>query len=110
MTKPKKSKNLIKAVDETTKISKTKGNGILKFLVSTDEKGVLVRYSLAYINTNICNDDNGRVLGYDNDHGYHHRHNMGIVEKVDFVSFEDIANRFDTEWREIHDKHQKQKK
>jgi hypothetical protein len=107
MVKQKKSRKLIKVLDETIKISKKKRNGILKFLVSTDEKSNLVRYSLTYINTNICNEDNGRVLGYDNDHGYHHRHYMGVEEKVDFVSFEDIKNRFEIEWREIHDKNQK---
>jgi hypothetical protein len=40
--------------------------------------------------------DNGRVLGYDNDHGYHHRHYLGIEEKVDFNSFEDVKKRFET--------------
>ena len=32
---------------------------------------------------------------------------MGVEEKVNFISFEDIKDRFQTEWREIHDKHQK---
>ena len=107
MVKQKKSRKLVKLLDEAIKITKKNGNGILKFLAYTDEKGILVRYSLTYINTNICNEDNGRVLGYDNNHGYHHRHYMGIEEKVNFVSFEDIKNRFETEWREIHDKNKK---
>ena len=102
-----KNINLITALDEVFKISQKKGNGILKFLVNTDKNGNLVKYSLTYVNTNICNVDNGRVLGYDNNHGYHHRHIMGKVENVDFISFENIKDRFEAEWREIHDKHQK---
>lgn len=104
---PKKKKELIKVLDETIKISKKKRNGILRFLASTDEKGRLVKYSLSYINPTIFNGDNGRILGYDNGHGYHHRHYMGKEEKVNFVSFEKIKECFEAEWREIHDKHKK---
>jgi len=39
-----------------------------------DAKGKVVRYNLAYINHDIFQRDNGRVLGYDNAHGTHHRH------------------------------------
>ena len=35
--------------------------------------------------------DNGRVLGYDNNHGHHHRHFMGQVEAVEFESYEATA-------------------
>ncbi|WP_256376088.1 hypothetical protein [Zoogloea sp. LCSB751] len=28
-------------------------------------------------------------MGYDNAHGGHHRHYFGVVELVDFVSFEE---------------------
>lgn len=107
MGKGKKIKRHVKAVDETIKILKKKRNGILKFLVNTDMRGNLINYSLAYINPNICHKDNGRVLGYDNKHGYHHKHFMGIEEKINFTTFEDIQNSFETEWREIHDQHQK---
>jgi len=107
MTKEKKKRNLIKVLDETIRISKKKGNGILKFSANVDEKGILINYSLTYINTNIFNKDNGRVLGYDNEHGYHHRHYMGKEERVNFLTLEEIKERFETEWREIHDKHKK---
>lgn len=107
MRKLKNDSDLLKAIDDTIKISKKKNNGILKFLVSTDLKGNIVKYSLTYINTNIYNKDNGRVLGYGNDHGYHHKHLMGIEEKIKFTSFEEIQNRFETEWRDIHEKYQK---
>lgn len=101
--------NTKKALDEVIKISNKKGNGILRFSADINEQGELGRYSLAYINTNICNIDNGRVLGYDNDHRYHHRHYMGQVEPVNFTTFNEIKVRFEYEWRELHDSHQKSK-
>ena len=42
--------------------------------------------------------DNGRVIGYDNRHGYHHRHYFGTVEAVTFQSFEEIEARFEADW------------
>lgn len=98
--------NLKKIVDETIKLPNKQGNGILKFSASANSRGIISRYSLAYINHNICRIDNGRVLGYDNNHGYHHRHYMGKVEATHFISYEDIAKRFESEWREIHEKAQ----
>jgi hypothetical protein len=41
------------------------------------------------------------VLGYDNAHGYHHRHYMGDVEPCDFESYEQTTERFQQEWSEI---------
>jgi hypothetical protein len=38
------------------------------------------------------------VVGYDNAHGYHHRHFMGVVEPIDFTTFEDIEDRFQVDW------------
>lgn len=57
-------------------------------------------YSLAYINLKQCSVDNGRVLGYDNSHDYHHRHFMGKVEAVDFSTYAAQAERF---IREVHE-------
>lgn len=109
MDKRKRSKH-IKAVDEIVTIPIKQGNGILRYTVSTNSKGEIVRYSLAYINPHLCGVDNGRVLGFDNRHGYHHRHHMGKEEKVDFTSYEEIADRFDKEWRVLHEKAKKQKR
>jgi hypothetical protein len=64
------------------------------------EDGKVVAYSLAYINLKRCPVDNGRVLGYDNSHGYHHRHFMGRVETVDFSNYTALAERF---IREVHE-------
>lgn len=109
MAKQKSEKKVIKFLDETINITKSKGNGTLKFLADIDSDGKLGRYSLTYININICNEDNGRVLGYDNDHGYHHRHYIGKIEKINFTNFDDIKKRFEAEWRELHEKHQESK-
>ena len=40
-------------------------------------------------------------VGYDNAHGYHHRHYMGAVEACDYVSHENTVERFQAEWIEI---------
>ena len=60
--------------------------------------GKVVRYNLAYINHSVFQGDNGRVVGYDNAHDFHHRHFMGAVEPVEFKSFEDIEERFQADW------------
>lgn len=67
------------------------------------EKGktVVTRYNLAYINPLIFSGDNGRVLGYDNAHGEHHRHYMGQVEAVDLPGYEAALRRFQAEWQAI---------
>lgn len=63
-----------------------------------DQNGKVTRYNLAYINCLVFPGDNGRVLGYDNQHGHHHRHFMGKIEAINFVSFEELEERFDHEW------------
>ena len=67
----------------------------------------MAKYSLAYVNPWIYAADNGRVLGYDNTHNYHHRHFMGKVEKIEFHSYEALVTRFESElyelWRTEHE-------
>jgi hypothetical protein len=87
-----------KIVDETFTISRKRGNGILRREVWVDGSGHVVRYNLAYINHDVHGGDNGRVVGYDNAHGFHHRHYMGVMESVDFAGFEDIEIRFEQDW------------
>jgi hypothetical protein len=65
------------------------------------EDGKVVGYALAYINLKRCPADNGRVLGYDHSHGYHHRHWMGTVQAFNFTSFEGLAERFYNEVQEL---------
>lgn len=97
--KPSKSKKL---VDQEHHIPQKRGNGILRREIWVDSHNKVTGYNLAYINNALHGGDNGRVLGYDNAHGYHHRHYFGAVEPVDFVSFTDIENRFENEWLELH--------
>ncbi|MDO9225675.1 MAG: DUF6516 family protein [Pseudomonadota bacterium] len=83
------------------------GGGLLSYEVwGYVEKGltVVTRYNLAYINHAIHQGDNGRVLGFDNAHGYHHRHYLGKVEAIEFVSYEATQERFQQEWLEIVNK------
>lgn len=78
------------------------GGGILKERVVRDRSsGVVMRYSLAYINPSIFGGDNGRVLGYDNAHGISHRHYMGKVTPNSFSTYETLYEQFESEWQEI---------
>lgn len=87
-----------KVFDDTWPLSTKYGNGLLRREVWVDEDGRVVRYNLAYINHAIFSGDHGRVVGYDNAHGTHHRHYMGVVEPVKFVSFEEVEMRFEADW------------
>lgn len=80
------------------------GGGLLSYEVwGYQDKGktVVTRYNLAYINHSLCHVDNGRVLGFDNAHDYHHRHFMGEVTAVEFTSYEATLEKFQQEWLEI---------
>lgn len=80
------------------------GGGVLAYEVwgVASKKGVEVTwYSLAYINHEMFQGDNGRVLGFDNAHGYHHRHFLGHIEDVKFISFENTLERFQQEWLSV---------
>jgi hypothetical protein len=79
-------------------IPRARGNGQLRRQVSVDANGNVMSYSLAYINHAIHAGDNGRVVGYDNAHGFHHRHYFGTIEPINFVSYEDIEERFAQDW------------
>lgn len=74
---------------------------ILKEEFWQDEAGNVTRYSLAYIDPESFAGDNGRVLGYDNAHGYHHRHFKGVATAYKFVSYEEVLNRFEREVAEL---------
>ena len=95
--------------DETHIIPRSKGNGILKRQIWQDNSGNITRYSLVYINFRLCGVDNGRVLGFDNTHGYHHKHYMGTIEPVLFKNFENIEEMFNKEFEVLHEKAKKKK-
>lgn len=78
------------------------GGGVLKELVEQEiPSGKLRRYALAYVNPAIFAGDNGRVLGYDNAHGRSHRHYMGKVTPEPDLSWEQIREKFEREWRQL---------
>jgi hypothetical protein len=95
----------IKIIDESHKISDKRGNGKLRREIWVDQAtGQVSRYNLAYINHGIFAGDNGRVVGYDNAHDGHHRHYLGKVEPIVFISFEDIEARFEQDWMMVKDR------
>ena len=91
-------------VDETTQVHCALGAGIIREEVWQDRRGRVVKYNLAFINHSLCAGDNGRVLGYDNNHGRHHRHYAGHQERFSFVSYEKLIERFLREVRRLRAK------
>lgn len=90
-----------KVIDEKFIVPKSNGGGLIKFEAWEFEETV-VKYSMVYINRLLFCDDNGRVLGYDNAHDYHHKHYLGDIYKVDdFVSYQDLVQRFRKELKEF---------
>lgn len=100
----KKTGTLRKVVDETTQVRCALGKGIIREEVWQDSRGAVVKYNLAFINYALFAQDNGRVVGYDNSHGDHHRHFAGAEEKFAFISYERLLERFLNEVRELRQK------
>lgn len=98
---PKKRPSVKKVVDETLVLKRPRRGATPKEEVWQNEKGEVVKYSLAYINPLVWNADNGQVLGYDNSHDYHHRHFWGTVEEVEFEGYEALSARFHAEGVEL---------
>jgi len=79
---------------------------IIREQVIQDDQGRIVRYKLTFIHYLLCRTDNGRVLGYENVRGYHHRHFMGSVECVEFISYEALLSRFLAEVKALRRNHE----
>ena len=78
------------------------GGGVLKERVIRElPSKKVVSSALAYINPLIFSGDNGRVLGYDNSHGYSHRHYMGSITAEPFTGYEALYDRFEQEWQAL---------
>ena len=99
----KKTRRPRKVVDESTQVRCALGKGIIREEVWQDSQGAVVKYNLAFINYALYADDNGRVLGYDNSHGGHHRHYAGTKEKFSFASYEKLLKRFLNEVRNLRE-------
>lgn len=85
---------VIKTVDEEANISCLLGRGKLREEVWQNSTGKVTRYNLAFINHFMYQGDNGRVLGYDMAHGYHHRHFMGEIKEINFPGYKKLSERF----------------
>lgn len=90
----RKAARLLKVVDDTTEVSCAIGRGVIREEVWQDLNGSVAKYNLAFINHFMCSVDHGRVLGYDNKHGKHHRHFMGKETAFSFESYEKLLRRF----------------
>lgn len=75
--------------------------GVLREEVWVDASNAVTRYNLAFINFELFQKDNGRVLGYDNAHGRHERHYMGKTSVNEFSTYEALVQRFYTEVEEL---------
>jgi len=67
---------------------------VIREEVWLDEMDEVARYNLAFVSHFLCSSDNGRVLGYDNSHGMHHRHCYGVVELFDYENYDLLLERF----------------
>jgi hypothetical protein len=88
-------RQLRKAVDEIDQVRCRSGShGAIREEVYVNAAEAVVDYSLAFIHFGLCQQDNGRVLGYDNAHSYHERHWMGKAQRTSFTSYERTLLRF----------------
>ena len=83
-----------KVVDALDVIRCEAGRGLIREEVWQTPNGEIVRYNLAFICHGLFQRDHGRVLGYDNRHGMHHRHERGIVTPYPFTTYEEVLTRF----------------
>jgi hypothetical protein len=100
MSKSKK-KNYTKVIDEQFIVPSISSGGIIKF-EAWEYENLIVKYNMVYINKNVFPNDNGRVMGYDNSHNFHHKHYFGqITELDDFVSYQELVQRFKNDIKEF---------
>src|ERR1035437_6362677 len=90
--------HLRKDTDDEARFRCAGGVGILREEVWVDGKDQVIFYNLAFLMPHLTGIDNGRVLGYDNAHGFHERHFMGETKPVDFKQYGATAKRF---YREV---------
>jgi len=96
-----KKKTYIKVVDEKFIVPFDKGGGIIKF-EAWEYNNRVVKYNMLYINKTIFPNDNGRVLGYDNAHDFHHKHYFGeITELSDFKTYQNQVQLFKQDIKEF---------
>jgi len=77
-------------------------------LAGCDRESCALQHSI--INYSMHRGDNGRVLGYDMAHGFHHQPLMGKVEKIDFPGYENLSDQFLKEVAALRNKREIMKK
>ena len=96
-----RQKKYTKVIDERFYVPEKLGGGLIKF-EAWEYQNQIVKYNMAYINKKQYQGDNGRVIGYDNTHNYHHKHYLGDIYEVDdFVSYEELVERFQQDLKEF---------
>ena len=96
-----KNKNYTKIIDEQFIVPYKQGGGIIKF-EAWEYENKIVKYNMAYINKSVFPNDNGRVIGYDNSHNFHHKHYFGETIVVDdFVNYQELVKRFKNDLKEF---------
>ena len=96
-----KKKNYIKITNEQFIVPYEKDGGIIKF-EAWEYENQIVKYNMVYINKNVFPNDNGRVIGYDNSHNFHHKHYFGqITELDDFINYQELVQRFKNDTKEF---------
>ena len=99
-----KQKTYLKVIDEKYIVPIQMGGGMIKF-EAWESEGVVVKYNMVYVDPKLYVLDNGRVLGYDNAHNFHHKHYKGmIIELGDFTTYQDQVLKFREDIKEfVHD-------
>ena len=105
MARKKARRALTKVVDEEFMVRcKSGSTGVFREEVFQDDSGAVVKYNLAFIHFGLCTADHGRVLGYDNAHGYHERHCMGQSAEVAYIDYKHTFDRFMKELEDLKEK------
>jgi len=96
-----KKNQYTKVIDEKFIVPTQNGGGIIKF-EAWEYQNKIIKYNMVYINKSIFPNDNGRVMGYDNSHNFHHKHYFGeIYELTDFVNYQELVERFKNDIKEF---------
>lgn len=88
---------------------KTKSGGVIRVETWVNRQSlVVVHYNLTYLNFAVMQEDDGRILGFDDAHWYpnfpspHHEHRWGeVMPNLTYTSFSDLLTRFEYELLEM---------
>lgn len=90
--------NSIKMADDIFMVPWDQGNGVIRREAWTGEDGTVNRYRLAYVNQDMCPEDDGRVLGLEYDKGGVREFHTGTEAPSCFSSLEELERRFEQTW------------